>query len=44
MTCYIVKMQKIINMRLNISVTDMKRCVGQNHFGISLKNRSSLFF
>ena len=34
---------KIINMRLTISVTDMKPCVRQNHFRTSLKNRSSIF-
>ena len=34
---------KIINRRLTISVTDMKPSVRQNHFGTSLKNRSSLF-
>ena len=44
MACYIVKMQKNINMRLTIFVTDMKHYVRQNHFGTSLKNRSSLFF
>ena len=34
---------KIINMRLTISVTDMKPSVQPNHSGTSLKNRSSLF-
>ena len=33
----------IIKMRFTISVTDMKPGVRQNHFGTSLKNRSSLF-
>ena len=34
---------KIINRRLTISVTDMKPSARQNHFGTSLKNRSSFF-
>ena len=34
---------QIINRRLTISVTDMTPSVRQNHFGTSLKNRSSLF-
>ena len=33
---------KIINMQLTISVTDMKPYFRQNHFGTSLKNRSSV--
>ena len=43
MACYIVKVQKNINMRLTISVTEMKTYDRQKHFGTSLKNRSSLF-
>ena len=43
MACYIVKMQKSINMQLTISVTDMKPGVRQNRFGTSLRNGSSLF-
>ena len=35
---------KIINMRLSISVTDMKPRVRQNHFGTTRRNRSSLFY
>ena len=34
---------KILNRRLTISVTDMKPRVRMNHFGTSLKNKSSLF-
>ena len=43
MACYIVKMQKYINRRLTISVTDMKLRIRHNRFGNSRKNRSSLF-
>ena len=34
---------KIINMRLTISVTDMKALVRQNHYGTNLRNGFSLF-
>ena len=43
MACYTMKMQKIINIRLTISVTNMKPRVRQTLFGTSRKNRSSLF-